>query len=220
MKKVLIATPCLYGKVDAYYVYSLSESIKLGLQNNLLLNPIFLANESILPMARNELINLARQENYDAMVFVDDDEYWDHKALIEILLSPKDVVALPVVNKGDKKIEYNVFLDGQTPIPDSADGYIAVKRLGTGFLKLSQRAITDLWLSNPEILFRNKPLRNICEFGYINGSFVGEDIMLCRKLGELGYKIWVKTDHTVSHLGVKMYRGDFAKSLNIKNDQE
>ena len=27
MKRVLIATPCLYGKVDAYYVHSLCESI-------------------------------------------------------------------------------------------------------------------------------------------------------------------------------------------------
>ena len=171
-------------------------------------------------MARNELLNLAYTENYDAMVFVDDDEYWDHNALIEILLSPKDVVALPVVNKGDKKVEYNIFLDKNKPIVDPNDGYIHVKRLGTGFLKLSRRVIEDLWISNPEIIFRGKSLKNICEFGYINGSFVGEDIMLCKKLVELGYKIWVKTDHTVSHLGVKMYRGDFAKSLNDIYDQE
>ena len=31
MKKVLIATPCLDQKVDAYFVHSLCESIKLGL---------------------------------------------------------------------------------------------------------------------------------------------------------------------------------------------
>jgi hypothetical protein len=31
MKKVLIATPCLDGRVDAWFVNSLQESIKLGL---------------------------------------------------------------------------------------------------------------------------------------------------------------------------------------------
>lgn len=216
MKRVLISTPCLDGKVDAYYVHSLCESIKLGLKHNLALNAIFLANESILPMARNELINLAYQQQYDAMVFIDDDEYWDHQSLIDILLSKKDVVALPVVNKGDKKIEFNVFTDSNTQ-QDPEDGYIAVNKVGTGFLKLERQVIVDLWESNPEIEFRTKKLKLICDYSTINGGFVGEDITLCRKIRELGYKIWVNPKHTVAHLGVKMYKGDFEKHFNEKH---
>ena len=218
MQRVLIATPCLYGKVDAYYVHSLCESIKLGLKEDLAINAVFLSNESILPMARNELFNLAYQENYDHMVFIDDDEYWDPKVLIEILKSPKDVVALPVVNKGDKKIEYNVFVDSKSQ--KDADGYISIKRTGTGFLKLSRRVIIDLWESNPLIIFRNKPLKAICDYSYHNDSFIGEDITLCRKIGELGYKIWVNPKHTVAHLGVKMYKGDFAKYYETESNSK
>ena len=215
MKRVLIATPCLYGKVDAYYVHSLCESIKLGLKHDLALNAVFLANESILPMARNELFALAIQNNYDHMVFIDDDEYWDPNSLIEIIQSPKDVVALPVVNKGDKKVEYNIYMKNDTT--QDTDGYIQISRCGTGFLKLSKKVIHDLWVSNPEIQFRNKILKNICEFSYINDQFVGEDITLCLKISELGYKIWVNPKHTVAHLGVKMYKGDFAKMVNNEN---
>ena len=213
MKKILIATPCLYGKVDAYYVHSLCESIKLGLKHNLAINAIFLAEESILTIARNELINLAYQDNYDAMVFIDDDELWNPQALIDILISEKDVVGLPVVNKGDIKVEYNVhFLNDKNKI-DLNDGYINVKSVGTGFLKLSKKVIKDLCESSTEILFRNKKLKNVFEFNYINGSFIGEDIMLCRKINEIGYKIWVNPKHTVSHMGVKMYQGDFQKNI-------
>jgi len=104
MKKVLIATPCLDGKVDAWFVNSLYESTKLGLKNNVMFQPVFLAYESILPMARNELLNLAYQQEYDVMVFIDDDEEWKAEILLEIVQSPKDVVAVPVVNKGDKKV--------------------------------------------------------------------------------------------------------------------
>ena len=211
MKQVLIATPCLDQKVDAYFVHSLCESIKLGLKNDLDIKCVFLANESILPMARNELFNLAYYENYDTMVFIDDDEYWDHNTLIEILLNAKDVVTVPVVNKGDRQIEYNVHYD--TIERDPADGYFKVKTTGTGFLKLSRPVIVDLWESNTELLFRNKRLRNICEYTYINGMFVGEDITLCRKIKELGYSIWCNPKHTVSHIGNKMYRGDFAQSI-------
>lgn len=212
MKKVLIATPCLDGRVEAYYTNSLYESVKLGLQHNIMLQPIFLAYESILPMARNELINLAYREQYDCMVFIDDDECWDALALIEIIQSEKDVIALPVINKGDQKIEYNVYGIGGEP--DPKDGYHKIVKCGTGFLKLSRKVIKDLWESNPDCEFRGKVLKNICEYANINESFVGEDIMLCKKIKELGYTIWVNPKHTVSHIGMKMFKGNFSKSLH------
>jgi len=214
MKNILIATPCLYGKVDAYYAHSLYESIKLGLKNNLDINAVFLAEESILTIARNELINLAYKNNYDSMVFIDDDELWNPKTLIKILLSEKDVVGLPVVNKGDINIQFNVSLNRNNIQKDETDGFIKVNTIGTGFLKLSKKIIVDLCESNNEILFRGKKLKNVFEFNYINGSFIGEDIMLCKKIKELGYSIWVDPSHTVSHMGVKMYKGDFEKSLS------
>ena len=213
MKNILIATPCLYGKVDAYYAHSLYESIKLGLKNNLDINAVFLAEESILTIARNELINLAYKNNYDSMVFIDDDELWNPKTLIKILLSEKDVVGLPVVNKGDINIQFNVSLNRNNIQKDETDGFIKVNTIGTGFLKLSKKIIVDLCESNTEILFRGKKLKNVFEFNYINGSFIGEDIMLCKKIKELGYSIWVDPSHTVSHMGVKMYKGDFQKNI-------
>lgn len=213
MKKVLIATPCLDQKVDAYFVHSLCESIKLGIQRKLDIRCVFLANESILPMARNELFALAYKENYDTMVFIDDDEYWEEKALIEIIESNKDVVALPVVNKGDKSITFNVWLDKNTT--KDVDGYIKIDRCGTGFLKLSRKVIVDLWESNVELVFRNKKLKNICEYTQDNGSFVGEDITLSKKIKQLGYTIWLNPKHTVSHIGNKMYKGNFMEQYKI-----
>lgn len=210
MKKILIATPCLDQKVDAYFVHSLCESIKLGLKQNLDIKCIFLANESILPMARNELFNLAYHENYDTMVFIDDDELWEPEGLIEMILSEKDVIAMPVVNKGDKKIEFNIYYD---KVEKDVDGYFEIKSCGTGFLKMSRRVVIDLYESNTELLFRNKKLRNICEFTYINGAFVGEDITLCKKIKELGYKIWVNPKYTAYHIGNKMYKGEFKDKL-------
>lgn len=215
MKKVLIATPCLDQKVDAYFVHSLCESIRIGMNNDLYIKCVFLANESILPMARNELLNLCYKEKYDSMVFIDDDEYWDPEHLIDIIKSPKDVVCLPVVNKGDKEIQFNIFFKEKNNLEvDPADGYILADRVGTGFMKLSKQVVADLWESNTELTFRSKKLKNICEYTYINGDFVGEDITLCRKIKELGYKIWVNPNHTVSHIGNKMYKGQFSKSIS------
>jgi len=213
MKRVLIATPCLDQKVDAYFVNSLCESIKLGLKHNLDIRCVFLANESILPMARNELLNLAYQEKYDSMVFIDDDEEWDPNILLEIIQSAKDVIAVPVVNKGDKKIEYNVFEVDKTPDPN--DGYLKINRCGTGFLKLSKKVVRDLWESNPQCFFRQRMLKYICEYTVSNESFHGEDIILCEKIKELGYQIWLNPKHTVTHIGLKKFKGDFTRSYNL-----
>jgi len=214
MKKILIATPCLDQKVDAYFVHSLCESIKLGIKNDLDIRCVFLANESILPMARNELFALAYKENYDIMVFIDDDESWKEHALIEIIQSNKDVVALPVVNKSDTVIGFNVWLNKDSE-KDPSDGYIKINKCGTGFLKLSRKVIEDLWNSNTELLFRNKKLKNICEYTYVNGDFIGEDITLTKKIKELGYDIWLNPNYTVSHIGNKMYNGDFKAKNNL-----
>ena len=214
MKKILIATPCLDQKADAYFVHSLCESIKLGLKNDLDIRCVFLANESILPMARNELFALSYKSKDDAMVFIDDDEYWDASALIDILLSKKDVISVPVVNKGDKKISYNVWPMENQEV-DATDGYIKLNKTGTGFLKLSRQVIVDLWESNTELVFRDKKLKNICEYTYQNDSFIGEDITLSNKIIELGYTIWCDPSHTVSHIGNKMYLGNFKKSRDL-----
>lgn len=219
MKKILIATPCLDQKVDAYFVHSLCESIKLGLKHNFDIRCIFLSQESILPMARNELINLAHRERYDTMVFIDDDESWEPECLIDILQSPKDVVAVPVVNKGDKKIDYNIHL-AKTIDKDPTDGYIKADTVGTGFLKMSLKVIDDLCKSSPELEFRGKLLKVVCDYGQLAGSFVGEDIYLVRKIKELGYDIWVNPKYTVSHIGLKMFKGDFKNSINNQYEQD
>jgi len=209
MKRVLIATPSLNQQVDAYYVNSLCESIKLGMKHALDISAVFLANESILPMARNELLNLAYQQNYDSTVFIDSDEWWSAQCLIDILLSPKEVVAVPVVNKSDVKIQYNVVVETPKKV-DPSDGYVKLVSSGTGFLKLSKRVVKDLYETNTELDFRGKKLRNICEYTYENGAFIGEDITLSRKIKELGYTLWCNPHYTVKHIGNKIYTGSFA----------
>ena len=216
MKRVLIATPCLDQKVDAYFVDSLCESTKLGLTHGINIKCVFLANESILPMARNELLNLAYQQQYDTTVFIDDDEYWDAQILIDIIQSDKDVITVPVVNKTDDETAYNVWIPEQDKrVTDPNDGYIQVEKTGTGFLKMSSQVVESLWQSSKPVQFRGKMLKNICEYMYNDGNFVGEDITLSRKIQKLGYTIWCNPHHTVSHIGNKMYKGDFKASYKL-----
>lgn len=212
MKKVMIATPCLDQKIHVFYMHSLCQTIKMAASYDIDLYCVFLTSESILPMARNELFNAAYEESFDSMVFIDSDEQWNPETLFDILNSPKDVVAAPVVNKQDDKEVFNVLMHKNYEI-DETDGYVVADRVGTGFLKMSKKVIVDLYESNMEVFFRGKNLKNICEYTIDNGSFVSEDYTLSRKIKELGYKIWINPNDTISHVGSKVYTGNFYNEI-------
>jgi hypothetical protein len=218
-RKVIIATPCLTGQVSAWYLDAIVDSVRLCSQNSIQLFPLFLTNESILPMARNELLGLAFQSDAESMVFIDSDQWWDSNALLKVLNYKQDVVGLPVVDKTDNAQSFNVRVDSLETLSRVGD-LIEVKAVGTGFLKLSQNAIRKLHDSGETVLFRGKEVKEVFKYGSLNPvdgqtkDFVGEDIGLCYKLRELGFKIWVDTTSTCSHIGSKIWHGDFSNYIS------
>lgn len=74
LRRVLIGTPALDGRVDVWYADALSTSTKICLANDIDLLPVMLAYESILPMARNELLRIAYEENVESLIFIDSDQ--------------------------------------------------------------------------------------------------------------------------------------------------
>jgi hypothetical protein len=209
MRRVLIGTPALTGSVHAWYADSMFDSIKLGLANNINIIPSILLDESILPNARNELLRSAYVHNVESLIFVDSDERWNPQSLIDVINSKHDVFGLPVISKTDQPGKFNVKLHNLENLHYDEDGNLEVTGIGTGFLKISRNALSALWDSSRELHFRGKALRMICEYGEIDGDFVSEDFLLCKKLRDLGFGIWIDPRQTVSHLGTKQWDGDF-----------
>jgi hypothetical protein len=214
IRRVLIGTPALDGRVHAWYTDSLSNSIKICAANGIDLLPIILINESILPMARNELLTLAYNEQVDSFVFIDSDQAWDPAALLNLINSPHDVIGLPVVSKTDEPGKFNVIIEDFEHLQRDEDGNIKIDAIGTGFLKLSRKALEALWNSNQTVEFRGKELKLICEYSTIHNSFVGEDIYLCNKLKELDFDIWVNPNSTCAHIGDKIWMGNFSEFID------
>jgi hypothetical protein len=205
--EVMIGTPALNGQVDAWYANSLSESIKLSASNGINISPLILIEESILPMARNEIINYALMAEVDSLVFIDSDQAWDSNCLLSVITSPLDVIGVPVINKSDRE-QYNVSLRGESKI--DKNGYLNADAVGTGFLKLSKRVIERVWSVSKEVSFRGKTLREVFKYGTDkNEFFIGEDINFCYLLRNLGYTIYIDTRWTCAHIGRKKWEGDF-----------
>lgn len=219
-KTVLIGTPCLDGKLDAWYVNSLVDTIRVAMANNVYVKPIFLAYESILPMARNELFRVAYDNKFDHLIFIDSDVAWEPLALMEMIYTDKPVVGLPYPLKNENPGNFNISLgDPNSITQDERTGYIKVLNHGTGFLKIDKVVIEALWNTNVSLEFRDKQLKYICEYQGQYSSFMGEDIVLCNKIRELGFDIWVNPKTTCMHIGNKIYTGNFQDYLNTIKQQ-
>lgn len=207
-KTILVGTPTIDGKLDAWYVNSLVDTVRICAANNIFLKPIFLAYESILPQARNEVFKLAFDNKFDHMVFIDSDVGWDPVAFMDTVLAPEPVVALPYPLKSNDSGNYNINLNPSFLTPNEK-GFVKVISAGTGFFKIDRAVVEALWNSNVSLFFRDKELKNICEYTAAYTSFVGEDVTLCNKIRELGFDIWVNTNSTCIHIGNRVHTGDF-----------
>lgn len=209
-RKVLIATPAYDGRLDVWYTTSLVNSIRVAQANDIFLHPVFMSYDALIQRARNDLFALAVEGGYDDMIFIDSDMEWHPMWIMELLGREQDVVGGTARKKTDDAEMYAV----KTKNLDVEDGLIKVEALGTGFVKYSRKAFMGLWDISPEYENEGKKRRMICDVGIVNGQLVSEDNMLCRKLTDLGYDIWLAPHMTCVHIGTKKFYGDVANYID------
>lgn len=212
-RRVLIATPSLSYSVSSHYATSLATSSIVCYENKIILDSLILNGECILPMARNICFAESIKNNYDDLVFIDSDQSWNPQALLKILKSKKKVVGVPVPIKNEDENRFN-FHPSTNAIVDNTENTMTVERIGTGFLKINSEVIKKLHQLSSEIQYRNKKLKNICEYSVDNNTFVGEDYVLCEKIKKLGYEIWITQNMTSDHHGFKVFKGDIKEYIN------
>jgi hypothetical protein len=214
-KRVLIATACLDGRVDMRFAYALAETVRLGARMAIDVRILFRGLDSLVQRVRNELLRDALFGGFSDLIFIDDDQAWKPADFFRLLRHDVDCVGAPVRKKTDAAELYNVTAHSQ-PIPvDPATGLLIVDAVGTGFLRLSRRAMTALWETSED--YRDdagNSCRWVFDVGPVNGRLVSEDVAMCMKLREAGIPVHVDADISVEHVGTKVWSGDFAGWLS------
>jgi len=214
MKKVMVGTPCYDGKISAYYADSILNSVILGSQNEIIIRPIYLPHQAVIQYARNELLSIFVNSDFDQIIFIDSDQAWDPKDLIKLINSDKDFIGAPIARKAEQEM-YNIKCV-ENPLEIDKDGLMVVDAVGTGMLKLSRNCVEKVWeISQPyKVDFREKEQRMAFEIGINDqGKTVSEDNMFCFKWQELGGKVYVDTSINPIHVGEKLWKGNFANFI-------
>jgi hypothetical protein len=208
--KVLIATPAHDGKLDVWYTTSLVNTVRVAQANNVFIHPVFMSYDALVQRARNDLIALAIEGEYDALIFIDADMEWNPLWVMELIARPEDVVGGTARKKTDEAEIYVLKTSDLTVHPN---GLIKCEGLGTGFVKLSRKALQALWDNSPQYTNEGKVRRMVCNVEVIDGQLYSEDVSMFRKLNALGFDCWLNPRMTCAHIGTKKFVGNLQNYL-------
>lgn len=214
-RRVLIGTPAHTGVIDVNYAHSSNETLRLCMARGVEMRTIYLSYDALVQNARNDLVQIALDHSFDDLIFIDGDQEWDPEWVLRLLAYPVDCVGAAVRKKTDELELYNVrAAAGPDSITtDPATGLMTAPdmALGTGFLRLSRRALQVLWDNSEKYVgFVNKPpCAWIFDVRPVNGRLVSEDTNMGDKLRKHGIQTWLAPGMTCAHIGMKKYVGNF-----------
>ena len=214
MKKVMVGTPLYDGRIDVWFVNAMRFTERLCAQHGIEITPIYMAFDSLVQRARNDLVRMALDEGYDELFFIDSDMEWKPEDALRLLSHKVDCVGAAYRKKTDEAEQYTVRA-GTPPVPlDVNSGLWIVDGVGTGFTRITRPALQALWDSSQK--YRNEGRIGSWIFDVapvdLGGELpdlVSEDSMVCLKLRQLGYKVLLDPTFVPVHVGQKKYSGDF-----------
>jgi hypothetical protein len=213
MKTILIATPSYDGKVDVWYASALHQTALLGMQSEIYFHPIFMSYDALIQRSRNDLLALAVEKEFDGILWIDADMEWNPQWAIDVVKSGKDALGLPVIKKSILEESYNVKCKPEDLITND-DGLIKVESIGTGFFYMSKAAIKHLWDNSEAYVHNGANRRWAFEVKIQDGDIISEDVLVCQKLRDGGFDIFIDPSKTCNHVGTLKFSGDFAGFIN------
>lgn len=208
MRRVLIGTPCYDGKIDVWFANSLISTVKESISREIHVHAIYTSYDSLVQRARNSLVKIALENQYDDLFFIDSDVEWEPEWFFRLLERPEPVVGGALVKKTDNE-GYTVKLTDKN-LKFSEDGkLIQADGVGTGFLKVSRFALEKLWLASDPYTSEGEEHRMVFDIKVENGDLISEDYIMCNKWKNLGYKVWLDPTITCNHVGIKKFEGNF-----------
>ena len=209
MRKVAILSPSYDGKVACNFAISMAEIYRQVNQHKMEVMLNFWMYEALLQKARNNLFADAMAAGADDIVFIDCDQSFSAETFFRILSHPVDVVGVPVRMKTEEQ-RYNIRPEDPMRHKFHPElGLLEVENIGTGFLRLSRKAMQAIWDKSQPYNDGGAMRRMICDLQIIDGGIISEDIQICNKLRAAGMPVYVDFLETAKHFGTKCFEGDY-----------
>jgi hypothetical protein len=176
------------------HALSLAELVKFNTMNNIDTH-VFMDASTILLTQRERLATMALELGAEYMLWLDSDIVFPATTAVRLMAHNEDVVAANYVRRQFpcKGVAYETIGDWENPVPfDVQDDLVDIEGIGMGCVLMK----TDIFAELPKPWF---------EFGWSpeSNDFLGEDMILFRKIGAAGYSVKLDTalSQELRHLG-------------------
>lgn len=225
---LMIATPSHDGNCSIGYALGLADMAIFFAQHNIYFEMARVVGSSLIPHARNSLVDMFLKSRCQRLLFVDADQGFDKNAVLHLFQSNKRIIAGITPHK---RFPINFNFE---PLPDDAHffkestnkgpeefiayaqkkadpkGEIEVNRAGTGFIMID-RSVFEFMKEHVEQYepFDNKVdvvHKEFFKFGIdkVNGEskrYLGEDWFFTKLAKELKIPIFINANSIVTHSG-------------------
>lgn len=239
---LMIATPMYGGMCTGHYVQGLLGTVAKMRELGVNVFWAQMMNESLITRARNELVRVFLEREFDYLMFIDADISFDAMAVARLMAADRDIACGIYPKKEvDWKQVANAARAGKEDIQDYAgafvfnmvgdkdaetdeDQMIEVRHGGTGFM-LIKRGVFDILaphvpqyriatFRDPETGEYLKPLTYEYFATSIDGTgaLLSEDYHFCELWRKHGGQIFANPFIKLEHVGTHVYTGDITKS--------
>lgn len=217
-RKLMVAIPCYDGKVNIKTAFAIAELVpkldKMGVQIHL----AHVSGCSIITKARNNLVRNFMESDCTDLLFVDADVIINVNAVTRLLAlsTGKDVVAGSYPRRSaDSKFFLDFYLNDGGELEFDEHGLLRVESVATGFMLIRRHVIQHMYDKHPEWAYKlneeGEQEIAVFDFAIIDGQYIGEDYLFCRRAREEGFKIYLDPDISLPHIGTQEFSRNFAE---------
>jgi hypothetical protein len=155
------------------------------------------------------------------LVMIDSDVVWPDGTLTRLVDHPVDIVAGLYPRRADPLAFHVRYIDKPELHADPDTGLLEVEGVPAGFLRITRDALSRMVAAYASKRFADKHapggfahalFDNIHE----GDAYYGEDYSFCRRWRDIGGKVWIDPNMTLTHIGFKGFTGSVGDWLRAR----
>jgi len=228
-KSLFIAIPCYDHKVGVNLAFALAELQHAAISHGISVQLAHMSGCSILPKARNLLVDNFMKSGCDHLMFLDADMGFRPEHILRLMAFNQEpehgvIVAAGVTRKVEEKTyAVDIYPDEAGNIVMNDMGLLKVKRAGTGFMMIRRDVLQDMQDQHPEWKIQVKDKDALTDSMYCFFDFAmrpegytGEDYIFCERVYAAGHEVWLDPTIELQHSARIELSGAFGPDILYK----
>ena len=225
-KTVMIGIPAADAKVGILTLTSINYALMEAKSQGWNVKFSIKGNDSILPRARNVILSRFYESDATDLLFWDADISCAPGDFLKIMSWDLPFVSGAYPARAEKDIFLMKGLDGAEV--DMNTGLVECEAVGTGFMRIRRDMIERMIEAEPDEWATDETATDLKRVYWLMNFtlnkkrrlIVGEDFGFCQKWRNLGGKVMVDTNLTLSHSGSKLYTGNLFERMKREQEME